>query len=297
LFSEKKLVWYRDVSFLSDTKISLSEEVLGWIQGLQNLLEKEPAVGFLMTATAIDRRQKIIKWFMENCHTEILEAPKLVGCEQYILGQIKREKKKITSDALDKFLKKTGNDLTVIDSELNKLLLYTVDKSDIDVPDIDAIVVDLRDRDFFEAIDLFFGDDVRGFSQGIQRHFLYHEEGRPLLAALQNRVRLLIQLRQFSENDGLGSVNKNELERLKIKYHEICNTGTGSVFAQNPWYLGKLFTIAHTWSLGDWVSFQIKLLDAIVALSENYDRQPSIFEKLYFQRKLMMDHPSMLSAI
>jgi DNA polymerase III delta subunit len=36
LFSGRKLVWYRGVSFLSDAKISRNEEGLDWLQELQN---------------------------------------------------------------------------------------------------------------------------------------------------------------------------------------------------------------------------------------------------------------------
>ncbi|MDR3317506.1 MAG: DNA polymerase III subunit delta [Puniceicoccales bacterium] len=296
IFSDKKLVWYRNVSFLNDTKISHSEEVLSWLQELQNLLTKLPEVGCLITTGVVDRRQKIIKSFLEICHAEILETPKLLGCEKYIFDIVKQEKKKMTSEASSKFLQRTGNDLAVIDNELKKLLLYTADKSDIDAQDIEAIVTDLRDSDFFETIDLFFCEDVEVFLRGIQRYFLYQEEGRPLLAALQNRVRLLIQLRHFYENDAIESISKSALENLKERYAHICDTGTGSIFTQNPWYLGKLLAIAKKCSLADWVQFQIKLLNTIVVLAENYDRQQSVFENLYFQLKLIMSSP-LLSAV
>jgi DNA polymerase-3 subunit delta len=173
LFAEKKLVYYRNVSFLNDASIGRSEEVLAWIGELQNLIEKVPEVGYLMTAGSVDRRQKVIKWFLENCHGEILEVPKTPGCEQYVRDVVKGEKKKITPEALQKFLQRTGNDLATIDNELDKLLLYALDESEIGVRDINAVVVDLRDSDFFETVDLFFGDEVEAFSQGIQRYFLY----------------------------------------------------------------------------------------------------------------------------
>jgi DNA polymerase-3 subunit delta len=281
----KKFVWYRGVSFLGDTQLSHAEDVLGWLQELQNLFGKLPDVGCLVTAEAIDKRQKTVKWFLENCHTEILDAPKRGGCEQYIRDGVRHAQKKITAEALNKFLLRTGNDLAMIDTELDKLLLYVGGKGDIEPEDIDAIVIDWRDSDFFEAIDLFFGDDVAAFLDGIHRQFLYRGEGRPLLAALQNRVRLLIQLRYFYENDALERISKAELERLKMRYEGICYTGTGSIFNQNPWYLGKLLSIAQKSSLHHWIAFQVKLLQSLMELAENVDRQSMVFEKLYFQLK------------
>jgi hypothetical protein len=118
-----------------------------------------------------------------------------------------------------------------------------------------------------------------------------------LLAALQNRLHLLIQLRYLHENDGLESVTKLTLEQLKDKYAALYHGEGGSFFTQNPWYLGKLLALAKKSSLGDWIGFQIKLLDSIVILSEHYGRQQLIFEKLYFQLKLLMDSPSLVRKV
>jgi DNA polymerase-3 subunit delta len=289
LFSGRKLVWYRGVSFLSDAKINRNEEVLDWLQELQNLFEKVPEVGCLITAGAVDRRQKFVKWFLENCHSEILDAPKVEGCERYILGVVGRECKKMTPEVLHKFLQKTGNDLATIDGELAKLLLYIGGGETIDTRDVDSIVVDSRAGDFFEAINLFFEENFEIFSRGIRRYFSCHGESRPLLAALQNRVRLLIQLRFFYENDHVESISKSVLERLGERYGAGENAGSGSIFAQNPWYLGKLLAMAKKCPLDAWIQFQIKLLAALVPLSEHYDRPWSVFENLYFQLKLMQN--------
>jgi DNA polymerase-3 subunit delta len=55
LFSGRKLVWYRGVSFLSDTKINRNEESLNWLWELQNLFGKVSEVGCSITAGAVDR--------------------------------------------------------------------------------------------------------------------------------------------------------------------------------------------------------------------------------------------------
>jgi DNA polymerase-3 subunit delta len=289
-FSGRKLVWYRGVSFLSDAKINRGEEVLDWLQELQNLFEKVPEVGCLITAGAVDKRQKFVKWFLKNCHSEILDTPKLEGCERYILRVVGRECKKMTPEALHNFLQKTNNDLATIDSELAKLLLYVGDGNPITAQDVESIVVDSRAGDFFEAINLFFEENFEFFSQGIRRYFSYRGESRPLLAALQNRVRLLIQLRFFYENDRVENISKSVLERLGERYGTGDNAGPGSIFAQNPWYLGKLLAIAKKCPLSAWIQFQIKLLTALVPLSEHYDRPWSVFENLYFQLKLMQNN-------
>jgi DNA polymerase-3 subunit delta len=288
LFAEKKWVYYRDVAFLGDPSIGRSEGVLSWMEELQNSLEKLPQVGYLMAARSVDRRQKVIKWFLENCHGEIFEEPKLVGCERYVRDRVKVEGKKISAEALNQFLGRTGNDLAIIAGELDKLLLHVADESEIDARHVGAIVVDLRSDDFFETVELFFGDDVEAFARGIRRYFLYREEGRPLLAALQNRLRLLIQLRHLYEKDAMERVSKTTLEGLRDKYAPLFQGEVADIFTQNPWYLGKLLAIAKKASLGDWIDLQSELLNGIVSLSEHYGGQQLLFEKWYFQLRMVM---------
>ncbi|MDR1590592.1 MAG: DNA polymerase III subunit delta [Puniceicoccales bacterium] len=286
MFSAQKFVWYKNVTFLGDDALFKSDDVQAWLQNIQQTLAQLPEVGFLLTATTIDRRLKIIKWFLENCQSEIFDEPKKIGCEQHVLSRIRSAGKAIKPDGLQQFLQCTGNNLGVIDSELDKLLLYVHGKNEIAREDVEAIGVDLRNDDFFETVDLFFGDSPEQFFSSIRRYFLFQGEGRPLLAALQNRTRLLIQLRHFYENDGVEKISKPVLEQLKDRYAAIYRVESGSIFAQNPWYLGKLLEIAKKCSLENWMQLHIALLHAIIALAEHHSHQQTVFEQLYFHKKL-----------
>jgi DNA polymerase-3 subunit delta len=285
MFSPRKFIWYRNVTFFSDDVAIKSEDIQNWLQNIQQILVQLPEVGFLLTTAAIDRRLKIVKWFLENCQSEICEEQKQVGCERHILSRIRSVEKAIKSDSLGQLLQYTGNDLGIIDSELDKLLLYTHGKDEITREDIEAIAVDFRRDDFFETVDLFFEDSPEQFFKSVRRYFLYQDEGRPLLAALQNRTRLLIQLRYFYENDGVKKISKLVLEQLKNRYTAIYREEGGGILAQNPWYLGKLLEIAKKCSLEGWIQIQVALLRAVIDLAEHYNRQQAIFEQLYFYKK------------
>jgi DNA polymerase III delta subunit len=288
-YATPKWVWYRHVTFLGDSSLNHSEDVLNGIGTLQYLLETIPDVGFLLTAGTVDKRLKLIKWFLENCHGEIFEAPKKAECERYVLDTVRGESRNITPQALHQLLQYTPNDLMEIDQELQKLLLYTADQGTIDVQDVDSIVVDRKGSDFFEMIDSFFGDDDRQFSRNIRCYFRDQNEGRSLLAALQNRMRLFMALGYFHENDSITHIDKSTLERLKAKYADIWKEG--SKFAQNPWFLGKLLATAKRCSLVNWIQLQVWLLEKILELSRNPNQQQWPFERLYFQLKLAMHPP------
>lgn len=58
---------------------------------------------------------------------------------RWVLGILKREGKQITQRDMERFLSKTGTDMSNIEKELEKLLCYTMDRSVITGEDIDAV--------------------------------------------------------------------------------------------------------------------------------------------------------------
>jgi DNA polymerase III delta subunit len=113
-------------------------------------------------------------------------------------------------------------------------LLYVGGGETVTTQDVDSIIVDSRPGAFFEAINLFFEENFDIFSRGIRRYFPCHGECRPLLAALQNCARLLIQLRYFYENDRVESISKSALEQFGERDGTGGNAPPGNNFAQNP---------------------------------------------------------------
>lgn len=285
LFAPQKFIWYKNVSYLGDLSVGRSEEVSSWFILLQETLKDLPEVGFLLTAGVVDKRQKHVKWFIENSHAEICDELKEKGRERYVLEAVRKKGKQIAPEALERLLQRTGNHLATIDNELEKLFLLTEGNEKISIGDIDAVVVDLKDGDFFEAVDDFFAEEFVHFSRGIRRYFLYQGEGRPLLAALQNRVRTLIFLAYFYEQDQITHITKEVLEQLSKKYTDSDSAEKNAIFSQNPWYLGKLLPIAKTCQSTDWICFQLQLLEAITELAQNYREQIVVFERLYFYLK------------
>ena len=283
LFSVKKLVWYKDVSFLQDGTLLKSPDVDAWLSVLFGAIEGLQDTVFLLTSRGADQRQKAVKWFVAHCKSERFDALQENDCELYVKNLLKQNGKTISSDALERFLRRIGGDSAVIDTELQKLLTYVGEKTVISLEDIEAITVDLRENDFFETIDAFFSSDPQRYADSIRRYFSYQEEGRPLLAALQNRVRLLMQLAYLHEKNGLSHVTKLSREQCAVQHPEAKGFG---VFAQNPWYAGKLFSLAQQRSFRDWGNLQIRLLRAIYELPQHYRDQSVVFDSLYFYSRM-----------
>lgn len=71
---------------------------------------------------------------------------------QWALGRMKRENKKITQNAMQLFLEKTGNDMENIDRELEKLFCYTLGKDAITAEDVENICTGQTTGKIFEMV-------------------------------------------------------------------------------------------------------------------------------------------------
>ena len=106
--------------------------------------------------------------------------------------------------------------------ETRKLASYIgADGGEITEQMIIDMVPDFGEGDFFEASEAFFSGKLDWALDAIDRHFFQGKDARPLLATLQNRNRLLIQLRVLvdgAELDPNQRLGKDQLERIGIKY-------------------------------------------------------------------------------
>ncbi len=73
--------------------------------------------------------------------------------KKWILGMLKKEGKQITGQTLECFLEKTGTDMNIIRLELEKLLCYTLDKSVIELADVEAVCIARITGHIFDMVD------------------------------------------------------------------------------------------------------------------------------------------------
>lgn len=283
LFHQPKKIWFRNVSFLNDSPIGKSTEIDSWIEILKSNLANSSDDFFILSAAPIDKRMKHVKWFTANCIAKISDQPKPRDCIEYAKSLSDKNTIRFEPEALEKFIELCGNDISIIHSEFSKLALYCTGQNYISREDVVAIVIDSREGDFFETIDGFFQKNREKFQKILKKHFAYYQEGRPLVAAIQNRVRVLIQIKNLIDGGYLkaGAIsNKNLLNAYKYLQNSV-DTYEGSVFAQNPWYLNKLSLTVTQMSLGKLLYIQQELYLSIPKLTEGIISQEQIFLHLY----------------
>ena len=253
LFGGRRVVWLKDVNFLADTGTGRAEGTLREVEDLQAILEKvSPAdTAVIVTAAPVDRRRAFAKW----CETHADYA--LIGdegrgdssvLEKVALDEAKEQGATLTADALALLLARVGANARLLVEEVRKLAAYAGSSGKIEETHVVELTPNFAEGDFFETAEAFCRGDLKWTLAALQRHFFTGGDARPVIAALQNRNRLLIQLRVLMDAGDLRvgprGLDKAGLDRAAAAYGRHFagaeEKSSFNVLTQNPWYLGKV---------------------------------------------------------
>ncbi len=147
LLAAGKLVWWRDVSFLTDGAVAKSEAVKDQLKQLAELVQSLPQDGnsLLLTAAGIDRRSSLFKAFKERHKIQEFHLPeKSYEVEKYARATaqaaLREHGLRATSAVVQAFSQRAGTDARLIASEAEKLDLYLGDRRDVTEADVQAVV-------------------------------------------------------------------------------------------------------------------------------------------------------------
>lgn len=101
----------------------------------------------------VDKRSKLFKKVQSKGKVVCFETPSGDKIKRWVLGILKKEKKKISEQAYELFLEKTGTNMSNISSELEKLICYTLDREFITNEDVEAVCVTTIANKIFEMVD------------------------------------------------------------------------------------------------------------------------------------------------
>jgi DNA polymerase-3 subunit delta len=253
MFGGKRVIWLKDVNFLGDSVTGRAESTLKLVEDLQSILAglnpDETAV--VVTAAPVDRRRAFPKWCEKNADFT------LVGSEGdgatdalggIVLAEARAMGVKFGEGALQLLLAKTGANTRLLIEEVNKLATYAGEGATIEEKHVAELSPNVAEGDFFEAAEAFFSGDLKWTLAALHHHFFNGGDARPILSALQNRNRILLQVRAMVDAGdtkvGPRGLDKGGFDRAAATYapHFVGATDKSSynVFSQNPWYLGKL---------------------------------------------------------
>ena len=141
----------RRVIFLSDSGLFKS----GGEQMADYLAAPNETTFFVFTESEVDKRSKLFKTVSsKGCAVEFTTQDDNT-LKRWVASLLAKEGKKVTESTVMLFLSKTGTDMENIQSELEKLICYCMDKDVVTSADVEAICTTrLQDRifDMVEAV-------------------------------------------------------------------------------------------------------------------------------------------------
>lgn len=289
MFGGRRLVWFKDVNFLADSRTGNTESAKAAVEHLQTVLAAvNPAeVAVLITAAPVDRRKSFYKWCEKTADFTFVGAANAEDAAEALaltaLAEAKALGVVIERDALSLLLARSGANTRFLVSEVNKLAAHAEEGKPITEAAVEELTPNLAEGDFFEATELFFRGDLRGVLGAFDRHFFAGESARPLLSSMQNRNRLLIQLRALAPQGGRAP-DKGVIERAATVYGKhfvgAGEKNAANLFSQNAWYVGKLAAGAKAWSLKHHIDIQIALAEAFEAIIQRPKEEPAVMREL-----------------
>jgi DNA polymerase III subunit delta len=293
LFGGKRVVWLKDVTFLADTVTGRAEGTLRLVEDLQALLSavNPEEVAVVITAAPVDRRRSFFKWCEATAeYTYIGDDGRegLAMLENVALAEAAAQGATMTPDALALLLAKIGANTRLLVEEVHKLSTYAGEGGAIEESHVEELTPNFAEGDFFEAADAFSSGDLPRTLAALRRHFFAGGDARPVITALQNRNRLLVQLRVLLDAGavrlGPRGLDKAGFERAAAAHapHFAGSTEKSSfnVFTQNLWYLGKLAGNAKLPPLRRLIDNQQEFIAAFEELIKRPDAQEEVLREM-----------------
>lgn len=296
LFGGRRVIWLKGVSFLADNQTGRAESTQQLCDDLREILEgiNPDEVGVLITASPVDRRKRFPKWLEKN--GEYLPAGGLDakgGGMEMLIAALHEECAelgvRISRESTEILISKVNGNTRLLLEEARKLATYLGEPdAEITPKLIEELVPNFGEGDFFEATEAFFSRNLSWTLDALKRHFFAGHDARPVLASLQNRNRLLIQLRGLIDGGELSvgsrGIPKAAFETAASAYERfydgISEKSNFNVFTQNLWYMGKLVSEAKLPKLKNLIDHQLEFAKAFEGIVDRPNEQEEVLRDM-----------------
>tara|TARA_B100000242_G_scaffold164992_1_gene117878 strand:+ start:13901 stop:14998 length:1098 start_codon:yes stop_codon:yes gene_type:complete len=291
LFGGGKLVWINEANFINQTKTGAAQGSKAALEAFKPFLENLGETKLILSVCPVHRNHSFVKWLQKNSQYEDLAKNEKEDFSFRRLVQETAEELGVSFEpgALEYLAGKIGAHPRLGVEETHKLACFLGREGGVITEQlVMEMVPDFGESDFFEASEAFFSGKLDWATDAIDRHFFHGKDARPLLATLQNRNRLLIQLRVLMDGGELSPgqrLGKDQLESLGRKHaHHFADPSektTLNLFSQNPWFLGRLLPLVQKFSARRLIDLQAGLIEAFEqVLAQPKEQHAAIFKNL-----------------
>lgn len=212
--SEKNIVLENALSsanslpFISDKKMVVIKNIHKLVEPQDELLKKYIEKPHLSTCLVLVGGDKLPKREIFKRIEKLFPTVNFYNlsdsriCE-WIIEYTKTYSKNISSDAADEIIKITGNNLSDIKNEIDKLVLYSGEKSEIEPSDIEICCGHFRENTVFELMPALANKKTETAIKILINLFNSGEDEYMILAALTDRYRKYLKFNELTVT-GIG---------------------------------------------------------------------------------------------
>lgn len=296
-FGSGKAIWFQGCNFLSDERTANAQMVSEALAVLTQELKSFnwDNVRLLVSATKIDKRKVLFKTLERIGTVETFEGLSIddrdwvAQAESAAIRLVRASDKRISDQALSELVASVGPDLRQLRNEIQKLLLYIGDRTEIGIKDVGEIVTRnklarafalgdaLGDRDLPRLLRCL-DEELWGMRSDNQKS----EIG--LLYGLVTKIRVLIFLKELLTAGWLkldSDYNRFKSRLERVPSGTLPEDKRFNPLAMNPYVLFKALPQAGNYSTGELVRAMELLLECNQQLFSRLNK------RIVLQRALM----------
>ena len=171
----------------------------GGEQFAEYLKEPSETTFFVLTEKEVDKRSKLFKSVSAKGRAIDFKAQDESVLKRWVLGNLKKEDKKITERDLELFLEKTGTSMENISKELEKLICYCMDKEVITTDDIEAICTRQVNNQIFDMMNAIADKRQKEAMELYYDLLTLKEPPMRILFLLARQFNLLLQVKELKK--------------------------------------------------------------------------------------------------
>ncbi len=203
--------------FFADRRLIVLENSGLFKSGGEQIAEYLPALPettfFLFVETEVDKRSRLYKMASsKGCAVEFAVQDEST-LKKWILGMVKKENKKISENALQFLLEKTGTDMENIRKETEKLFCYCLDKEAITEADIEEICTKRIGNHIFDMVSAIADKKQKKALELYYELLAQKEPPMRILFLIARQFNLLLQVKELK---GKGYSNKTIGEKTGL---------------------------------------------------------------------------------
>lgn len=284
----RKVVWFRDATFLKNERVLKSEDVRRWLGELTELVQKGLPAGhsLVLTAPAVDGRSALYRAFKSAgrvVEQRLPEKPREAEAAAVDLARSYLEKAGLRADEVVVFelVRRVGGDAATLAQEATKLAAWAGERCVVTTEDVQRLTPATREVASWTLADAI-GPGRTGEALGALAQLLGQSESAIALAAgLEARFRDLMMLRECEDRGWARLVGSYASWSSAPEAEAVLSAlGDRDPRRLHPYRAGRLLEEARRYSADRLRSIRAAILDVRERMVSGFARPDLLLELL-----------------